>query len=289
MSSPTGHRYSRRTDRAGLPRLDRAARAVVLSPHLDDAALSCWTALDGPAPLHVVNVCSGSPASGVLGSWDRITGAHSSCLRVLERTSEDAAALRELGHVPLGLGFLDAQYRDGAPLDAASVLSALAGAVPALSGVYAPLGIGGHPDHLAVRDVALELARRGIPVSLYADMPYAIEYGWPGWVAGAAGHPASVEPAFLWQDWLDAIADAAPRLRPMARPLSSDMADRKLSTMRGYRTQFAALDGPRGKLSNPDARRFEVFWSIRPRLRRLRERSATLRLRERVAGARVSV
>ena len=67
-------------------------------------------------------------------------------------------------------------------------------AVPAASLVYAPAGIGGHEDHVIVRDIALDLGRRsGMPVRLYAELPYAIRYGWPAWVTGAASEPARLE------------------------------------------------------------------------------------------------
>lgn len=39
--------------------------------------------------------------------------------------------------------------------------------------VLAPAAIGGHVDHLAVREAALTLRRRGIAVVLYEDLPYA--------------------------------------------------------------------------------------------------------------------
>src|SRR3954468_8291817 len=45
--------------------------AVIFSPHLDDAALSCWSVLSQPRPVTVLNFFSGAPTSGELGWWDR--------------------------------------------------------------------------------------------------------------------------------------------------------------------------------------------------------------------------
>ena len=41
--------------------------AVILSPHFDDAVLSCWHVLTGAGEVLVVNVFAGEPAAGPLG------------------------------------------------------------------------------------------------------------------------------------------------------------------------------------------------------------------------------
>jgi len=85
---------------------------VVLSPHLDDAVLSCWRALDRPELATVVNVFSGAPPSGApVGWWDRITGASDSAARMRERGAEDAEALTLAGARARDLRLLDHQYR----------------------------------------------------------------------------------------------------------------------------------------------------------------------------------
>ena len=51
-----------------------AAPVVILSPHLDDAVLSCWHVLSGPADVRVINLFAGLPALGAApGWWDRRT------------------------------------------------------------------------------------------------------------------------------------------------------------------------------------------------------------------------
>jgi LmbE family N-acetylglucosaminyl deacetylase len=161
-----------------------------------------------------------------------------------------------------GLGFLDLQYRDGRPLDASAVLHALAARFPAMDEVYAPLAIGGHLDHLAARDVGVELARRGLPVWLYADLPYALEFGWPAWVEGrASGGPLDAGP--YWQQCLERATWPVQRTRPAAARLDDAAAERKLAALRRYRSQFAALDAaPLRRLSEPLWRRHEVFWAL---------------------------
>src|SRR5205085_7027158 len=122
--------------------------------------------------------------SGVLSPWDRLTGATDSRTRMLERQREDRVALGRAERDATSLDFPETQYRDG-PLESAALRDALETIVGGVARVWAPAGIGGHDDHIQVRDVALELARRGgPPVTLYADLPYAVRFGWPGWVSG---------------------------------------------------------------------------------------------------------
>jgi hypothetical protein len=83
---------------------------VILSPHLDDAVLSCWHLLSGPDELRVVNVFAGVP-SGAAGWWDEVTGATDAGERVRERRAEDRAALAIAGREATNLDLLDAQHR----------------------------------------------------------------------------------------------------------------------------------------------------------------------------------
>ena len=67
---------------------------VVLSPHFDDAVLSCWHVLRAPGTVQVVNVFTGAPPEGSPpGWWDRLTGAPDPGERVRERAEEDRIAV----------------------------------------------------------------------------------------------------------------------------------------------------------------------------------------------------
>jgi LmbE family N-acetylglucosaminyl deacetylase len=119
--------------------------------------------------------------------------------------------------------------------------------------VWAPAGIGGHPDHVQVRDAARALGR---PVRLYAELPYAVKFGWPGWVTGAEDDP-SLDVEIDWRRWLPPDLDAQPRVERLA----PDAMEQKLRAMRAYRTQFPALDrGSVGFLSQRAVLGFEVVW-----------------------------
>jgi hypothetical protein len=113
------------------------APVVVLSPHLDDAVLSAWSVLRRAGPVVVVNACDAVPPAGILGPYDRAKGAADSAEFARLRLAEDREALALAGREPVGLGFLDAQYRDAVraahlnapPLDPGGIGAALAAAV----------------------------------------------------------------------------------------------------------------------------------------------------------------
>jgi hypothetical protein len=144
-------------------------RTVVVSTHLDDAVLSCWSVIDGPDDVTVVTVFTGGPAPGTLTEWDRLGGATDSAARMEERRAEDRAALELAGRTPVHLGLLESQYV-GSPR---VPWSALAPYLADADAVYAPAGLAvgrrPHSDHVLVREAVLG----GRPDSvLYADQPY---------------------------------------------------------------------------------------------------------------------
>lgn len=231
----------------------------MLSPHLDDAVLSAWSVLSGPGEVQVVNVCNGLPAKGELSSWDRLTGAANSQARMLERLAEDRVALARAGRKATGLDFPEAQYRHG-PLDPEGLRDALGKTFRDVAQVWAPAAIGGHEDHVQIRNAALELALNGGPeLKLYADLPYAVKFGWPGWVSGKADDPHLVVGEW-WRRFLPAELD----LGAERRSLSAEGARHKLHALEAYRTQLPGLNGgPLELLRQPEIIGYEVSWSVR--------------------------
>src|SRR5215218_6107335 len=130
------------------------SRTVVLSPHLDDAVLSCWHVLEG-GDATVLNVFAGVPEPDTTGWWDRLTGAEDSAARVHERRREDAEALALVGVSSVMLDLLDEQYRRNG--DAPAVADTLADHLRDADAVYAPLGLFLSADHRLVREAALGL------------------------------------------------------------------------------------------------------------------------------------
>ena len=245
---------------------DPGAPELLLSPHWDDAVLDCFTLLDSQRELNVVNVFGGVPAPGKLTLWDAITGATDSAVRARERLAEDAVALARTGREPVSLALLDAQYRpDPQALRLGDLDSALSAEVPSASRLYVPAGIGAHPDHVFVRRYGRLLLRFGLPVTLYADLPYCIFHGWPHWVDGEERDPARNVNAY-WESFLGAVEEMPPLQDAEIVRLDEAQREAKLAAMRCYRTQYPSLNyGARVVLGDPAIHGFEVRWELRGR------------------------
>ncbi len=245
-------------------RLDAQAPELVLSPHWDDAVLDCWGLLASGREVNVVNLFAGVPAPGRLAPWDAITGALDSAQRARERIAEDALALGRAGRKPLNLPFLDAQYRPPPPAPSLEELDrALAGAVRSASRVHVPAGLGGHPDHVLARRYGRVLLRAGLPVTLYAELPYCVLHGWPHWVDGAEPDPHRNVDAF-WLPFLEGVPELPALRSAHVERLDDRAAAAKLEAMHCYETQLSCLDFGAGRLlSDPGIHRFEVRWDLR--------------------------
>jgi hypothetical protein len=251
-------------DRRFRPRLvhDAHAPELVLSPHLDDAVLDCWAVLSRPGELAVVNVFAGVPPPGPLPLWDALTGARDSADRVRERQAEDALALGRANREPHNLAFLDAQYRRPPPLRLDDLDIAIAAEVQRASRIHTTAGIGGHPDHVLARRYALALLGTGMPVALYAELPYCVYHGWPHWVDGRDADPnRNVDP--FWDQFLAGVTQMPPLRDARVLRLGDDDARAKLDAMSTYATQWPALSfGGRDMLADPEIHRYEVRWEL---------------------------
>jgi hypothetical protein len=245
-----------------VPAFDANAPAIVLSPHLDDAAWACFSLLIGDEPLVVATAFAGIPS--VTGWWDERCGITDSAAHVRERMAEDRAVLATLGREAVHLPLLDDQYRQNDDLDPGEIVAELTRTVPAAARVYAWAGIGDHPDHELVRDAGVALARAGVPVTLVADYCYCTRHGWPTWVEAPGSAAADAQ-------WARGIGAAVGDMlqRPRIRRLSAAESDRKLAAMRGYVTQYENIEAeePRWQAdglppSDPAKRALEVFYDL---------------------------
>jgi LmbE family N-acetylglucosaminyl deacetylase len=259
-----------------------ADRAVILSPHFDDAVLSCWSVLSGSREVEVVNVFTGVPGPGAdLHEGERLTGARDVVARARERADEDRAALALAGARVRNLDLLEHPHwvagrrpqrrpwrrlargpfagPDEAGRRLRELLDARAAEVDAAARVYAPAALGGHPDHVVVRELACRLLRDGVEVSFYADQPYCYAYGWPHWVVGEEPDPY-LDVARLWRRDLDTASVSFDGLHADVVRLDRDHAD-KVRALRLYRTQFPVLEGGANRrVSDPALTGWEVFW-----------------------------
>jgi hypothetical protein len=229
--------------------------AVILSPHLDDAVLSCWHLLDHPGEVAVINVFAGVPTElREPAWWDQYTGAANSAERVRERIEEDRKALAVCGRTAVNLEFLDDQYREQEqPL--APLIEQIEPLLTPGARIFAPAAFADHTDHALVRATALELRAAGFAVSLYADLPHATLHGWPTWVTGVR---ASKDLAGARWEHVLAGTEA---LAPTVCRLDDEQYARKVSAVRMYGTQIEALEEFMGRpLVDPETLGYEVAW-----------------------------
>lgn len=257
---------------------------VILSPHPDDAVFSAWHVLAAGDQVDVINVFAGIPEPGFVTPLDQAHGADESAAWVQRRLAEDRDVLASLGRRAHNLDFLDVAYRAEAmwrtssgPAPAAEgfvasvagkpelavaleeLRSAIVELLPTAATIYAPVGIGGHPDHLAVGKVAVLLAREGWTVRLYADSPYFARRGLPSWL-GSKPNPET--DAYI----AAALHSAAPppfELRGSVFALSRLEVERKIAAAQGYLTEFSFIDADfEGKSSDAEIMRYEVCWQV---------------------------
>ena len=201
---------------------------IYLSPHLDDAALSCggliWEQVRSGDRVGVLTICAGDPPAGEISPFARSLherwGTESGSM--VHRRTEDLASCAVLGAQAVHLPIRDCIYRQdpsGAaflydseesltgslhPADQAVIQSLrveLQQRLPEQAFVVCPLAIGDHVDHHLTRAAAERLSR---PLYYYVDYPYVI--GVVDGIQGMSGewrelvHPISEAGLHAWQE-----------------------------------------------------------------------------------------
>ena len=225
---------------------------IVVSPHLDDAILSCYGVLSPAAA--VITVLAGFPSRGILGAWDAQGGCCDSRARVAQRREEDRRALTRSGATPIHLDFPDRQYvtqggvsRPTVEIIAASLREHLVGAAT----VFAPSALSAskgtrlrkrrlQSDHQLVRDAVLSVRPDAV---LYADLPYAL----------------SRDRGFA----LPRDADR-PTRREHRLQLSEQTVAEKIASVCCYESQLDQLIQIFGDFVNRDGLGLEVWWDKIP-------------------------
>jgi hypothetical protein len=245
------------------PRLhvDPEAPELLLSPHWDDAALSCWSLLASDRDLNVVNIFAGIPPPGSSGVWEAIVGARDSAQRAGERMAEDTLALARAGRRPVNLTLLDTRYRrqTSSTVGLHDIDRALTAEVRGASRVYVPAGIGSHVDHLLTRRYGRTLLGAGMPVTLYAELPYCIFHGWPSWVDGREPAPNRDVDAY-WRSFLEGVPEMPALRTAKVERLDEPTANAKRAAIRCYETSLNY--GIRHLLADAAFHGFEVRWEL---------------------------
>jgi LmbE family N-acetylglucosaminyl deacetylase len=213
---------------------------VVVSPHLDDAVLSCAGLIAGLPGAIVMTVFAGYPPGRPeslrdgITAWDEASGFRPGDDVVAIRRDEDRAALDHLGAVPLWLDFLDSQYTTEpptVPIIAAGIASALAGV--GVETIAFPLGLS-HTDHERTHNACAWLLEEFPALAAnwvaFTDVPYRARYR-----AQADSRPESLR-----------------ELGFDLEPLTFDLGDRKVAALAQYPSQLKALAPDMGDAALPE-------------------------------------
>ncbi|MGD9048759.1 MAG: PIG-L family deacetylase [Anaerolineae bacterium] len=232
-------------------------RHLYLSPHLDDAVLSCGGAIHqyaaSGARVEVLTLFAGEFTGHEISPFALLQHQYwgNPPRPMLLRRTEDSAALALLGAEAQHLDYLDAVYRAGPdgswlypqeealwegvhPADpvaqhgAQALAEKLVALLPARDRaiIYAPLAAGCHVDHQIVHAAARNLLSQGYRVTFYEDYPYA-------------ERPGATESAGGTEVW-----------RVEVIPLSPAALAAKVSALGYYHTQMAVLFGGAAAMPN---------------------------------------
>lgn len=244
---------------------------LVVSPHLDDAALSCSALLERPEPITVLDVFTLVPEPDRSTEWDRRCGFAGAKEAMAAREEEESAAFSDTQHEVLAVDLLEDLYRDeerglreerrfaeallgwvGRHDRCTVALPAGAGLTPGTQPAFSTrlwaLFRGqrishANADHLWVRDTALKLLRdqATVTVWLYEELPYR-------WSRPADAMVGLVE------EWVG--KNTAALVIPIDRT-------RKAERLKAYRSQipmlFRRTEGSRLAKRLPAEERYWVF------------------------------
>jgi LmbE family N-acetylglucosaminyl deacetylase len=230
-------------------------RWIYISPHLDDSVLSAggliYEQAQAGLAVEIWTVVCGFPPPGELTPFAQLLhsqwGTSSAEETVRLRRAEDLKAASILGAKTLHFDVPDCIYRratDGEPLyldifvpphEAESGLpdhmaQAIAARLQPDDQVVCQFAIGGHVDHILVRQAAERLGR---PLSYLADLPYL--FNQPGELTikaagmNVASHPiteaglrAWVEAILAYESQLSTLFDSPEKMEEAVRSYSQD-------------------------------------------------------------------
>jgi len=257
------------------------AAILVVSPHLDDAVLSFGGRItelsEAGNDVLVYTVFAGTPvppyspvAEGFHELWN-VTGDP-----VAPRRREDELATKIVGATPLHGGFLDSiyrrdedgdwllddcqpdEFRGGAETPLSADIAAVIGRLIAEHRpeyAYTCAALGDHIDHRRARDAAAgAIMRAGVPLSLWADVPYANWSGaipeLPDGLTLGAPAPQFVGPA-AWETKKHAVGCYASQLE-MLRDEGRDIFAQLERAMAVQRAEYDVAG----------TGRFEIVWPV---------------------------
>ncbi len=241
---------------------------IYLSPHFDDASLSCGGTIhqqtqSGQAVL-AITICAASPTDPFSPYTQMMHQRWGNPLDVVAtRQAEDIAAMKILGASYLHLDVPDCIYRGypdwyytsdeaifGEIHHAESSVAAKFLACEPIksqpqSTICAPLGVGHHVDHQRTHLAAWELHRQGYQVCFYEDYPYAD----PNYPFTQNFFRHSSEAYRLEPRLRQVEAERSLTLKPHLHYFSAEDLQAKIESMCAYASQIFMLFGDKAEVT----------------------------------------
>ena len=233
------------------PKMGTDRVRLVLSPHLDDAALSVGgliarsTHTDN-SPV-IATVFTGMPKTPIATVWDAKSGFNDSTQAMESRVSENEYAANILHSKTLNMGYLDHEYRDGSVATStlqnqikSDIIKLIRNYDTSTSTmeVYGPAIFSakiGHVDHTILHDAYIdaisEYKPRGIVTFfIYEDFPYVKN-----------ANVSRVDSAKM--DLTKSLKNDAPQFSysPIYIPLTDETVKAKENAIRSYGSQVKAM------------------------------------------------
>lgn len=228
------------------------ARVMIVSPHLDDAVLSCGLFLAAHPGATVVTVFAGVPTTyPEPGWWSRLGGFGPGDDIVGARRAEDRHALATLDATPRWLEFLESMFAGddpapGAPEIADQLEVVLDELDPTL--VLVPLGLA-NPEHTVTHDAAMLVRARRLDREA------------PGWLAYQDLGYDTIPGQVAWR--VATLFKSAVWPTPVAMPIDADQ-QRKRAAVACYTSQVRALEADWDLGRRLDAPAAEHYWRLAP-------------------------
>jgi LmbE family N-acetylglucosaminyl deacetylase len=218
---------------------------LVISPHLDDAVLSCGQLIKAKPGATIMTILAGFPSGAHAGWSGQTTGLPMARDANLMRREEDRCATHVLGAQTVWIDIHAQEYGPDASERLLAIREAIDSAVATTEArsVFVPLGVT-HPDHVIVSDAALlAVVASSLESYVYMDMPYG------------QARPGEVRR----------------RLRRIARKFQIDLVapfagdlQSKSEAVNAYSSQIKALRQGFGKTFNRVFVDPERYWRVRP-------------------------
>ncbi len=233
-------------------------RVVLVSPHPDDAVLSCGQFLAVHPGVTVVTVFAGAPTTypDPPSWWSTLCGFGPGDDITAARRAEDADALGLLGATPMWLDFLESQFTpdDSIPAstEIADVLDPTLRALdPTL--VLLPFGLA-NPEHVVTHDAALDVRSRWSAERVQAPSS-------PAWIAYEDVAYKHIPGMLAWR--VSGLFRSALWPTPTAMPIDPSPG-RKREAMARYVSQVKGLDADWSLWPRLDAPTPEQYWRLEP-------------------------